>query len=105
MKMRVHSDRIMRYHDIMELAKRKVVVEPAEEDDKEIHEVEVIVDHDGSLKEGTRRYKVRWAGWGEEYDSWLYEKDLVHCAELVQGYELAQVGVATVVCIEEIARR
>ena len=94
--MRVHADRLIKYNDIMELDKRKVVVEPTEEDDKEVHEVEMIVDHDGSLKKGTRRYKVRWAGWSEEYDSWLYEKDLKHCAELVQEYELAQVGVEMV---------
>ena len=64
----------------------------------------MIVDHDDS-KEGTRRYKVRWAGWGEEHGSWLYEKGLIHCAELVQEYELAQVGVATVILmhIEEVA--
>ena len=84
MKMRAHADRLLKYHDIMELGKRKVSVEPVEDDDKEVHEVEVVVDHDGSLKEGTRRYKVRWAGWSEEHDSWLYEKDLIHCAELVQ---------------------
>ena len=102
-KTRVHADRLIKYHDIMELDKRKVAVEPVEDDDKEIHEVEVTVDHDGSLQEGPRRYKVRWAGWGEEHDSWLYEKNLVHCAELVQEYELAQVGVATVMCIEEIS--
>ena len=89
MKRRVHTDRLIEYNDIMELDKRKVVVEPAEEGDKEIHEVEMIVDYDGSLKDGTSRYNVRWSGWSEEHGSWLYKKDLVHCAELVQEYELA----------------
>ena len=65
--------------------------------------MEKITDHDGGVEEGTRRYKVRWAGWTEEHDSWLYLKDLEHCSELVQEYELAQVCVATVARLEEIA--
>ena len=80
-----------------------MVVEAADEEEKEVHEVEKITDHDGSVKAGTRRYKVRWAGWTEEHDSWLYLKDLEHCSELVQEYELAQVGVFTVAHLEEIA--
>ena len=67
--MRVHADRLITYNDVMELDKRKLVVEAADDDEKEVHEVEKITDHDGSVKEGTRRYKVRWAGWTEEHDS------------------------------------
>ena len=37
-----------------------------------------------------------------EHDSWLFEKDLIHCADLIKDYELAQVGVATVMKIEEV---
>ena len=88
----------------MELDKRGVTVEAADEEEKETHEVEKIVDHEGSIKDGTRRYKVRWAGWAEEFDSWLYAKDLEHCAEVVQEYKLAQVRVTIVSCLEQLGK-
>ena len=89
LKRQVHADRLIRYHDVMKLDKRGVTVEAADKEEKEIYEAEKIVDHQGSIKDGTRRYKVRWAGCAEEFDSWLYEKDLEHCANVVQEYELA----------------
>ena len=92
------------YHDVMELYKRGVTVEAADEEEKDVHKVEKIVDHAVSIKDGTRRYKVRWAGWAEAFDSWLYEKDLEHCAEVVQAYELAQVGVTTVSCLGQFGK-
>jgi hypothetical protein len=47
-RMQVHADRLIRYHDVMELDKRGVTVEAADGDDKETYEVEKIVDHEGS---------------------------------------------------------
>ena len=40
LKMRVHSDRLITYNDVMELDKRKTVVEAADDEEKEVHEVE-----------------------------------------------------------------
>ena len=36
LKMQVHADRLIRYHDVMELDKRGVTVEASDEEEKEI---------------------------------------------------------------------
>ena len=43
LKMRVHADRLITYNDVMELDKRKVLVEAAEDEEKEVHVVEKVI--------------------------------------------------------------
>ena len=59
----------------------------------EEYQVDRIMDDTGSRAAGTKKYLVRWSGYGEEDDTWEPLDNLVHCAAGVQDYELRQVGV------------
>ena len=54
-------------------------------DDEEQWEVEEVVDKVKN-KEGVL-YKVKWTGWGEEYNQWLPENELDGAQEVVKDYE------------------
>ena len=54
-------------------------------DNKEHWEVEEIIDKVAN-KEGVW-YKVRWTGWGEEYDQWVHNKDMDDARDLTQTYD------------------
>ena len=95
-KLQVHANRLATYEDMMELDTREAKEEEKADSEKEDYDVEKIIAHKGSIKSKNKKYLVRWKGWGEEHDSWLPMADLVHCAELVQEYELQQVGVYSI---------
>ena len=93
MKFRVHADRIAPFKDLMEQDMRtKAAPDSEAPDEKEDYEVESIVDDTGSRAAGTKKYLVRWKGWGPEHDEWVKLDDL-NCPEEVQQYELRKVGV------------
>ena len=100
MKFRVHADRLAEYHDMMELDVRGEAqakeAEMGDAEDKKEYEVEKILAHTGSRRAGSKKYQVRWKGYGQEDDSWVPMEDLMHCSDLVQEYELRQVGVYSV---------
>ena len=56
-------------------------------DDDELWEVEEIVDKVKN-REGVW-YKVKWTGWGEEYNQWLPDEELKGASKLTQAYEQA----------------
>ena len=53
-------------------------------DDEETFEVAFILDD--RVVDGERQFKVRWAGYGEEEDSWEPEENLENAKELVKEY-------------------
>ena len=59
-------------------------------DDDEMWEVEEIVDK-VKKREGVW-YKVKWTGWGEEYNQWLPGEELKRANELTQAYDAQAVG-------------
>ncbi len=54
-------------------------------DDDELWEVEEVIDKVKN-KEGVW-YKVKWTGWGEEYNQWLPDSELDGANELTRAYE------------------
>lgn len=54
-------------------------------DDDEMWEVEEVVDKVQN-KQGVW-YKVKWTGWGEEYNQWLPDKELKGARELTDAYK------------------
>ena len=54
-------------------------------DDEEMWEVEEILDK-ATNKQGVW-YKVKWTGWGEEYNQWLPTDDLANSSELTQSFD------------------
>ena len=52
-------------------------------DDEEMWEVEEIIDKVKN-KEGVW-YKVKWTGWGEEYNQWVSNEDILGASELVEA--------------------
>ena len=89
----LHANRMATYEDMMELDVRGAEQPKQIEEKKEEWEVEEIMSHKGSIKGRNKQYLVRWKGYTEEDDTWEKLEDLIHCAELIQTYELKQVGV------------
>lgn len=56
-------------------------------DDDEMWEVEEIIDKVKN-KEGVW-YKVKWTGWGEEYNQWVPDEDILGAKDLVKAYNEA----------------
>ena len=54
-------------------------------DDETQWEVEEILDH--KTERGALKYKVKWAGYGAEYNQWVAEEDMGNPVELVRWYE------------------
>ena len=57
-------------------------------DDDEQWEIEEILDRVGGRK-GVR-YKVKWSGWGPEYNQWLPEEEFERASSLVREFENAR---------------
>ena len=91
-KFRVHADRLAKFNDLMEMDTRTKAQQEQAPENTEDYEVEFILDDTGSRAAGTKRYLVRFEGWGPEYDEWIRLEEL-QCADKVQQYELKQVGV------------
>jgi len=92
----VAADRIVKYYNELELDTRhaqKHAELPLNSDDKEnIYEVEKIVHDRGSLKAGTKQYRVKWKGWeGHPHEyTWEPVRNLLHCADTIQAYEMTK---------------
>ena len=58
----------------------------------EEYEVEAILGHKlmGKKRGNRRMFRVRWAGYGPESDSWLSEADLRNSPELKRDYFVKQ---------------
>ena len=54
-------------------------------------EVECIVNT--RMHEGRKQYKVKWLGYDNRYNRWMYESDL-QCDELVEHYDSANLGLS-----------
>lgn len=94
-KLQVHIDRLAPYLDMMELAET-AAARPELSTDPTEWEVDKILGDRGSVKAGTKAYKVRWTGYDEEADTWQALEDLVHCAELIKEYEMRKMGVYSI---------
>jgi hypothetical protein len=66
-------------------AQPPAVPELDEEFGSDVFEVQDVVDHKHQAS-GTL-YRVRWLGYGSEHDSWLQERELDNCQELLATYK------------------
>ena len=54
------------------------------------YEVERVVTHQLYGRTKRPRYLIRWKGYGEAEDSWLFEEDLRHCPDVLEAYKAKQ---------------
>ena len=108
LKCRVHADRLAEYNDVEEelaakgmTADQRLVQRLALPRVRgEEYEVEEIQDHRGTLVDNTREYLVKWSGY--EQPDWEPHRNLVHCPEKVQDYEMRKAGAVAAVDVFEL---
>ena len=84
-----HVSLLERYHHRTGDAEAESMLQAPELiDDDEQWEIEEIVDRVGGRK-GVR-YKVKWLGWGPEYNQWLPEEEFERASSLVREFENAR---------------
>ena len=55
-------------------------------EDEETYEVEGIVDHMPKVGGKTHKYKIRWKGYDQQYDSWVSVESVGNCQRAVAKY-------------------
>ena len=59
-------------------------------DGEEVYEVEKIIGEHNWRDTGKRQYKVRWKGFDEEHDTWIYAEEFENMDELIAEWEEKQ---------------
>jgi len=96
-KVGVAADRIVKYYNELELDTRnanKMVPRASKNTQSKqgVYEVDKIMDDQGSIKENTKKYLVKWKGWeGHPHEfTWEPMENLLHCADTIQEYEMSK---------------
>jgi hypothetical protein len=92
---RIHLPAHFRIHNVFHVSvlepyhtrpgDQEVLPPPKLVEEEEEYEVEEVTAK--RLRQGSYWYKVKWKGWPEEYDQWVYEDSMTYAKDMIRAFE------------------